>query len=60
MNFSQQAPLGRIVPMTINQKLAAQRIKERIVPTEIPVRNSTMGGTYDGSELSYRGSSTSA
>lgn len=57
MNFSQQAPLGRIVPMTINEKLAAQRIKERIVPTEIPVRNSTMGGRYQGSELSYRGSS---
>ncbi len=60
MNFSEKAPIGRIVPMTINQKLAAQRIKERIVPTEIPVRNATMGGTYDGSELSYRGSSASA
>ncbi len=43
------------VPLT---KWEAQRIQERITPAEhktVPHRNSTVGGRYEGKELSYRG-----
>lgn len=46
------AALAHPVAPTAWQK---QREAERIVPTEIPHLNSTMGGRYDGKELSYRG-----
>ena len=47
--------LANPVPLT---KWEAQRLAERITPDDrktVPHLNSTMGGRYEGKELSYRG-----